>query len=421
MINTKVLKSGTRLAVSSMKGFEGVSFKLFVFCGSSNEIKEKEYGISHLIEHMFFKGTKTRDSYKIVQEFDEAGIQPNAYTSKDTTCYYTYGTNDSIEKSVELISDMFFNSVFDKVELEREKQVVLEEMLMYQDKPDVVCEISLEESFYKNTSFAHDIIGTKESVLNITREDILKYYKKHYSPKNIILSFAGNISLDEAEMLVNKYFEPYFKKTENFVYNPKKLNYNINKEQVKIVKSTKQAQVIIAYKTTNRYCEKETLIYSLISQILGGGMSSRLFQEVREKLGLVYTIQTYNEANNLAGLFSISFGTNLKNVPLALKTIKKVLLDVVNNGFTEEELNKNVKMAKTALKLKLDSPSFVATKIATCLQYKNEVYSKENTIKLIESITLNDINSFAKKLFSEENFVITMVSKSNKLDLFKYF
>ena len=149
MIKTKVLNSGTRLAVCNMNGFEGVSFKMFVFCGSSNEKDEKDYGISHLIEHMFFKGTKKRSAYEIVREFDKLGIQTNAYTSIDTTCYYTYGTGETLEKSVEIMSDMLFNSTFDAQELEREKLVVCEEINMYQDRPDAVCEMALMNEFYK--------------------------------------------------------------------------------------------------------------------------------------------------------------------------------------------------------------------------------------------------------------------------------
>ncbi|MGN1208120.1 MAG: M16 family metallopeptidase, partial [Christensenellales bacterium] len=330
MITTKVMPSGVRVAVNSMKGFEGVSFKMFVFTGSSNESDPKDYGISHLIEHMFFKGTKTRTSFDIVKEFDDFGIQSNAYTSKTETCYFTYGTGESLEKSVEIMSDMLFNSTFDETELKREKEVVIEELKMYQDRPDAVCEIVMDSVFFEGTNYAHDIVGTKKSVRDISREQIFDYFKKRYVPKNIVLSFAGNVDDKKATALVEKYFEPHFKKGEDFVFAPTKSDFEIAKKQKLVVKETNQAQIAIAFKTENRYDREKLPQNVLISQMLGGSMGSRLFQEIREKLGLVYTISTFNDATELAGMFSINFGTSLNKVELALQTIKKVLNEVCN-------------------------------------------------------------------------------------------
>lgn len=420
MIKTKTLNSGVRLAVNEMKGFEGVSVKLFVFVGSSNEKNEKDHGISHLIEHMFFKGTKTRTSLDIVKEFDKYGIQTNAYTTKTNTCYFTYGTKDTVEKSVELLSDMFFNSTFDSEELIKEKQVVIEEINMYQDMPDSQCEILMDSIFYNGTTFAHDIAGTEESVSKISREQILDYFSKNYTPKNIILSLAGNISFEEAENLINKYFEKNFKQKESFVFNPVVTNYKIEKNQAVIYKDTNQAQVKIAYKTTNNFSEDENRLNLVISYMLGGGMSSRLFQEVREKLGLVYTIYSSNDVNYLSGMFNIGFGTNLKNLPLALKTIKKVIEEVKQNGFTEEELMQAKNMLISSIKLRSDSPSDSASNMALQLQNKNRIISKEDMIELYKNVTLKDVNKQLLNIFTDK-YCITMVSSKNNIDLIKSF
>ena len=417
---TKTLSSGLRIAVCEMPDFEGCSFRMYIFTGSGNEKNEKDYGISHLIEHMFFKGTKTRSALQIVQELDKLGIQNNAYTSKDTTCYYTYGIKDTLEKSVEILSDMLFNSTFDEVELEKEKQVVIEEILMYQDRPDAVCEMQLDSIFYNGTSFAHDIAGGIETVKNITRKQILSYIKRYYQQNNIILSFAGNITLKEAEKLTNKYFNPYFKSAKNFEYKQAKNNYKIKKQQILTKKDTNQAQIMIAYKTDNRFEVQNNYKNVLISQMLGGGMSSRLFQEVREKLGLVYSINSYCEANNLAGLFAISFGTTLKKVKLALKTIKTTLNEVVNKGFTNEELNQAKNMCISSLKLRSDSPSNQSSKIAINLQYANKIKTKEELINDYKNISLEQINNHAKQLFNAE-YCISMVSKNDKLNLIEIY
>lgn len=418
MITTKTLKSGLRIAVNEMKGFEGVSFKMFVFVGSSNENEEKNYGISHLIEHMFFKGTKTRTSLDIVNEFDKYGIQTNAYTSKDTTCYYTYGTNDTLDKSVEIMSDMFFNSTFDEEELKREKQVVIEEIHMYQDRPDSVCEMLMEDKFFAGTNFAHDIAGTDDIVENISREQILNYVHKNYTAKNVILSFAGNITMEEAEKLVNKYYEQNFKTSEQFMYAPQKTDFSIKTNQAKIIKDTNQAQVMIAYNTENRFESEKCRLNTVVSYILGAGMSSRLFQEVREKLGLVYSISASNDTNDLTGMFSISLGTNLKKVNLALKTIRRVIDEVVKDGFTEEELLQAKNMIISSIKLGSDVPSRQATLIASNLQYQNKIITKQEMIENYKKITLKELNEQVKSIFSH-NYVITMVSSKNDIDLLK--
>lgn len=420
MITSKVLKSGVKLAVSSMKGFEGVSFKMFVFTGSGNEENIEDFGISHLIEHMFFKGTKTRSSLDIVKEFDEFGIQTNAYTSKNETCYFTYGTGDSLEKSVEIMSDMLFNSCFDENELAREKEVVVEEIKMYQDRPDAVCEMAMDANFYAGTNYAHDIAGTEDGVKKISREQILKYYKKHYIPQNIILSFAGKVSIDEVTKLVEKYFEPYFetcKKKEEIVEQNK---FEIEKKQQIIQKNTNQAQLMISFKTENRFNRKKLAINTLISQMLGGSMGSRLFQEVREKLGLVYTISTFNDVSPLTGMFSISFGTSLNKVKIALKTIKMVLNEVCENGFTAQELSQAKNSIISVLKLRSDSPSNMATNIAFQLQYRNKIYSKKSQIKEYELISLEEINKGVKDIFLKD-YIITMVGNKNNFDLIKLF
>ncbi len=419
MVITKVLKSGVRVAINSMKGFEGVSFKMFVFTGSGSETNPKDYGISHLIEHMFFKGTKTRSSQDIVKEFDDLGIQTNAYTGKSETCFFTYGTGDSLEKSVEIMSDMLFNSVFDEVELEREKEVVIEEIKMYNDRPDAVCELAMDNIFFEGTPYAHDIAGSEKSVKNISREQILNYFGEKYIPINIVLSFAGNVESEKALELVEKYFEPYFKQKGEFVFSPVKTDFKITKKQLIVAKKTNQAQVSIAYQTENKYDKTNLYKNVLISQILGGSMGSRLFQEVREKLGLVYTISCYNDTGIISGMLSINFGTSLKKLPLALKTIKKVLNEVCKDGFKEEELMQAKNIIISAIKLRSDSPSSEASNIAMQYQYSDKILSKNEHINKYASVTLEDINNRAKEIF-EKDFCITMCGNKSNINLLKY-
>lgn len=411
-------KSGLRATVCNMPGLEGVSFKVIVYTGSSNENREEDYGISHLIEHMFFKGTKTRLPLELSKEFDKNGLQTNAYTSKDCTCFFTYGTNDSLEKSVEIMSDLFFNSTYNEKELKSEKQVVIEEIKMYQDRPDAVCDIMLENIFYGDTTFAHDIVGSEESVANITREQIFDYLSKHYTPDNIVLSFAGNVTKKEAERLVIKYFENNFKsnrKSEELLLDK---NFSIPKKQLIVKRDTQQALIRIAYQIENRYTEKK-YAYTVISQILGGTMSSRLFQEIREKKGLVYNIDTFIDVSDLAGMFSIGFGTTPRKVNLALKTIRKVIDDVVKSGVTMEELSQAKKMIISSLKLSSDKPSNQATSVANQLKYYGKITPIKEIIEKYQKLTLEEVNSVIKEIFDNKNYCICMVNDKLDIDLIK--
>lgn len=420
MTKYEIMPSGARLVVNEMKGFEGVSLKLFVGVGSGNEQDPKDFGISHLIEHMMFKGTKKRTSYDIVKEFDEYGIQSNAYTAKNQTCYFTYGTNESLNKSAEILSDMFFNSTFSEEELEREKEVVVEEILMYADRPDAVCETKLDEIFFAGTNFSHDIAGSVESVRAISRKQILNYYSLHYTPKNITIAIAGNVTIDEARKLAYDHFEQNFKQKERYEFKKQESTFEISTTELKVEKETNQAQVMLAYQTENRYNSQELMVNNYIAQMLGGSMSSRLFQEVREKLGLVYTINATNEANELTGMFSISLGTSLNKVSLALKTIKKVLNDVCTNGFNEKEFSQVRAMIISAIKLSSDSPSRQASIIATQLQFENSISTKEELIRKYENITLEEVNEKAKKIFGGK-FCLVMVGEKNDLNLIEEF
>ena len=210
MIKTKQYENGLKLVVDEMAGFESVAFNIFIKTGSVNE-KVGEYGISHFIEHMLFKGTDKRTSYEISKTFDSIGANVNAYTSLEETDFYTKSASEDTEKCVEVLSDMLFNSTFDPKEMAREKQVVIEEIKMYDDDPQSKAELLVNNNFYDGTPYSRDVAGSISSVKALTQSKMFDYKNRFYVAKNITLSFAGKIKFETAEKYVKKYFLPYFK------------------------------------------------------------------------------------------------------------------------------------------------------------------------------------------------------------------
>lgn len=418
MIKTKVLESGIRLIVEDKKNLEGVSFKMFFNTGSVNETPEI-FGISHLIEHMLFKGTKKRNAYQIAYDLEKIGAQVNAYTSKDSTCYYTYSTIDALETCVEVLSDMFFNSTFDENELLREKKVVIEEMKMYRDQPSDVVDTLNYELFFKGTTLAHDVIGNEESVNSITKQQILDYINSFYTPNNLIISFVGHVDFEKALILTEKYIESNFKIRKLPEFKPNNNFFVPMKMQEKKCMKTNQSHVIISFPIQNYY--SDNTYYSLLNACLASGMSSRLFQIIREKLGLVYAIFCGVNKHKIGGMFYIQFATSTKNVPLALKTIRNELNKLCEEGFTKDELNS----AKTAIisniKLSCDSVQRCSSINISSLLYKNKILTKQERIKLIKSAKLSELNKVSKNLFESENYTISMVGENTKIDLLKNF
>ena len=207
----KKFDNGLRLIVNKIDGLLSVSAGVLVKTGSINET-EKENGISHYIEHVMFKGTKTRSAFDISDHIDRIGAQINAFTSKELTCYYTKSTKDNLFQALEVLSDIFFNSVFDKIELEKEKGVVIEEIKMSEDTPEDLCLDLLAKSYYGNKGLGQTILGPAKNIKRFTAEDIKNYMDKYYTADNVVISIAGNVDVDAVSDCVEKLFARNFNK-----------------------------------------------------------------------------------------------------------------------------------------------------------------------------------------------------------------
>ena len=426
MQQIKTYSSGLRLVVEEMVGFTSVAFNIHVGIGALEE-DDTNRGISHLIEHMLFKGTETRTAFQIANELKNIGAISNAYTGRDETVFYTRSVADYVENCVDILSDMLLNSKFDEKELKREKKVVVEEIKMYKDDPSSVCVEITDSSFYAGSPYATNIIGTKKSVLAITRQQILDYLAKNYIPENIVISFCGNITFEKAKELTEKYFQPLLNgeskpNTRSFVR-----NVYPDKPIAKVCyKDNSQSEVCISYPMVSSY-SKEKYAAFLLNIVWGSGanMSSRLFQRIREKKGLVYQIYSTINHCEYGGDTSICFSTSTKNVPIALKEIKKEINKLIKYGITEEELKSAKTCIYTAELLRQENTNSVAISNSRELMHYGEIIGIKEYLRRINEVTLEDVNNIIKYIYDNNHFVISCVGKydqrENKIDLLKEF
>lgn len=420
-IETKTYPSGLRLIVESVPGNRAVAVFFGVNTGSVYE-DEHNNGISHVIEHMTFKGTKTRSAEDISTQFECLGASVNAFTSRYNTQYYGKCIKENTEKMVEIFSDMILNSVYDEEELKRELKVIYEEIDMYEDDPGSVAYDKYNEIFFKGTKLEKSVIGTKKVLSKLKRQDLIDYIDKYYVPQNMVVAFAGDVTMAEADAMVRKYFNSAFK-TKSKPIDMKKTNEVVIPKQAQIVtkKNIAQTHIVMGYPTDNIYSKNAAGI-NVLAFILGGGMSSRLFVRIREKLGLVYSINALPEFADIGGNIIISLATNSTNQELALKSIKEEIDNIANNGVTDAELEK----AKTFCKSMLVMAAEVSTNKARNNASNILTYGKSITIdermEEIEKVTKADVNKLAKSIFGRDDMCIAVVSdKPNKNPLKVYF
>ena len=342
MIETRKLPNGITLITDHMDGIRSTAIGIMCNTGSSNE-RPEEYGISHFIEHMLFKGTLNRTPYEIVDEIDSMGGEVNAFTGKEVTCFYVKCLDEHLYKSADVLVDMIENPLFDANEMEREKLVVIEEINMTQDDPDDVAMDALEEYVYAGSGFDHPVLGTKDTVSAFTRDMLVEYYREHYTKDSIVVSVAGSFDIDELE----EYFSSKFLNLEGEQRKDRTGKLDAITDNKVIVKDVEQAHIVLGVPSVSA-THKYRYVLSMISTILGGGMSSRLFQHVREEKGLAYSIYSMNSFYTNCGSFIIAAGVAKDRVEEALEAIKIELDKLANEPVNEHEFSSAKEQLKAA-------------------------------------------------------------------------
>ena len=404
----KTYPSGLRLVVKRMEGLLSVSMGVLAGTGSSHE-RAEENGISHFLEHMMFKGTNKRSAFAISDAMDRIGAQVNAFTSKELTCYYAKATSEHAGEAFGILADFVLDSVFPQEEMEREKGVVLEEIAMNEDTPDDLCLDVLAEAYFGAEGYGSTILGPSENVKKFTREDLFGYVRERYAPENLVISFAGNISPAEAEELVEKYFAPLLRPRP---LAPRTRPFTVRGGSLFRTKDIEQAHIAFAYPAPAR--DDALSDAALVANIvLGGGMSSRLFQRVREQLGLAYTVYSYLTSYTEGGVLTVYAGVNPKNVERAQDAVFAVIRDLCKDKPCGAEFLRGKEQLKSSLILGQESTASQMILYGKRMLFNGDVLDFAGRIAQIEALTEEDIAQAAEQVFAGRVRAAAIVGKVN--------
>lgn len=411
--------SGLRVVTVPMPSLESVTLTVWVKTGSRNE-EEKVGGISHFLEHMVFKGSPKRPTAKdISQAVDAIGGEFNAATSKDWTNFYIKASKENLETAFDVLSDMVLNPLLKSEEIEREKGTIIQEIKMYEDTPMMHIGEVFEGLIFEGNSLGRDTAGTENSVKSINRNDFIDYRKTHYHPKNMLITVAGGVT----EKTVLKLVDKYFNSLTTFKGSPFKgraFKAKQTKPQFKLqTKKSEQAHLIIGFMGEGRkYAQKYA--QSILSVILGGGMSSRLFIEVRERRGLAYSVRTSTERYQEVGYMGTYAGVNVEKADEAVKVILDQCYGLASSKYpvAKGELAKAKGFLKGNLALALEDTHDVSGFFGEQHLFLKKVLTPEEICKKVDAVTIDDVIFEAKKLFVPSRLNLAIIGPFKNKDKF---
>jgi len=411
-----------RFHLIPFKGTKAITVLVLTDVGSRHE-SDKVWGASHIIEHMMFKGTKKRPTaLDISKILDRYGAEFNAYTGKDVTGYYVKIAGDKATVAIDLLHDMLFDSKFDAKELKQEKKVIVEEIKMYEENPIMHIRDMIEEVMFDNTVLGREIAGTAESVVGMKRADILKFKQEHYSPERMVVVLAGAVPKN-AKTLLEKSFGSVKVTSEN-VKAFETISDKIERIGIKIksqYKPLKQTQLALGFPTFGRE-HKDVPALKILSTILGGSMSSRLFIEVRERKGLCYTIQTRVGLYEDVGKFVILAGLDPERLDDAVKIIFKELKKIKKHGITKEEMSYVKDHMDGATLLGLENSSAMAEFYGRQELHLGHVKTVEERLKELHAVKRSDVQRVAREVLDFDKLSVAAIGPYKKdKDLMKHF
>jgi predicted Zn-dependent peptidase len=392
-----VLDNGVRVLVEPVTHVKSAAIGLWCKTGSRHET-DTEAGITHLIEHMLFKGTKKRTSKQIAESIEGRGGVLNAFTDKESTCYYCRVLSDDTDNGVDTLSDMMLNSLLDPEELEREKGVVLEEIKRGEDEPsDHVHELHLEHR-WGDHPLGKPIIGTKESVSSFKRDNLTTYMGRQYRAENVLLAVAGNVEPRTLLDIAEKYLGQILSGVEE-----EQPGRPAGKPGEKLLgKEVEQVHFCIGTEGVSLYDEQELYTLSVMDAALGGSMSSRLFQEIREKRGLVYSVGSYTLSYGAGGAYTVYGGTGMEQWPQVQELVRVEFDKVMEAGFEADELDRTKRHISGNIVLALEGMNSRMMRMSRNeLHYGREI-PLEETLAKIDAVTNDMIIELARKRLSQD-------------------
>lgn len=398
-VSKTVLSNGLKIVTEKVKSVKSVSAGIWVKTGSRNET-EKQAGITHFLEHMLFKGTESRSSYDIAMSMESVGGYLNAFTSSEYTCYYSRCLNTKLDKALDVLSDMVLHPSFPEKEIEKEKKVVIEEMKMYRDSPNDFLYEAFSNKVFEHHTLGRPIIGYEDTVNAFTRQDLYEYMEQRYQPENLLIAIAGNVNHDEVVDMAEQYFGDLSNANEQ---SDAQHLPEYQASSLELTKDIEQTHLILGRRALH-YDHPDKYRLLLANTVLGGGMSSRLHQNVREKYGYCYSINTFNQSYRDTGIFGIYVGTDEEYVSHVQRLIEKELNELQQRAIPERELSEAKAQLKGKLMLSLESMSNRMSRLAKSELYFNRFITLDELIQNIDEVEGGQVKDFAQSFFDPITF-----------------
>ena len=408
MVQIETLPNGVRLVTEAIPAVRSAALGIWVGGGSREETAE-ESGASHFIEHMLFKGTASRTAQDLARQTDAIGGQMNAFTTKECTCFYARVLDEHLPQALDILWDMVYHSSFTQEAVETERGVILEEIDMYEDTPDDLCAEKLAAQVFQGSALARPILGAKETLAEMTGDSLRAYHHSHYQGHNTVVSLAGSFSpalLDELRRrfaalpagsprpLVPAAYTP------GFVVTPKPIEQN---------------HLTLAFPGLD-YNSPRRFALQLLSSILGGGVSSRLFQQVREQQGLCYSIYSYGAGHADTGLFCVYTALNRETEDKALTTIRQVVDQLRTEGPTDEELSRAREQSKANVMMSLESTQSRMSHAGRSLLFSGEILTPEQILAAYDAVTRADVVALAQDIFRWDQVSLAAVGQVRRAE-----
>ena len=392
-IRSQTLSNGFTVATEFIPNFKTAALGIWVRVGGRHETLEQN-GIAHFLEHMAFKGTKKRNSLDIAEAVENVGGYINAYTSREVTNYFCRVLSEDVELAMDVISDIVLNSTIEPTELDIERSVILQEIGQSNDTPDDIIFDWLQETAYPRQPYGRSILGTTQNIKNLSREDLLNFTRTHYSPNKMILCAVGDINHESIVDFGEKYFSDLAETEEQAVVP----SVFVGGEK-RVLKDLEQAHFALSVKSSG-IRDEDIFASQIFSVAMGGGMSSKLFQEIREKRGLCYSIFSSIDAGSDTGNFTIYAGTSEDKLHELSNVVIDELRDSVES-ISQKELNKARAQIKASMLMGLESSSNRCERLARSLSVWGRIVPLSETIEKINSVSLENLRNFGQKIFSK--------------------
>jgi len=405
------LPNGIRVVTERMEHVRSVAVGVWVETGSRHEA-ENRGGMSHLIEHLVFKGTATRSAEAIARTMDSVGGQMDAFTTKEHTCFYVQVLDEHLPLAVDLLTDILLHPLFNADELEREKSVVLQEIKMVEDTPDDIVHDLFAGQIWGGHPLGRPILGTREAVTAYDRTEALGYFTDEYVPPRVIIAVAGNVTHERVMELFSAGFQGFDRTPTQRSATPPVLKPGVNI----VNKTLEQVHVIMGFPGLHHSAPERYALF-LLNDIIGGSMSSRLFQEVREREGLVYAIHSGVQAYTDTGVVYVYAATDEKNFSKVLKSTLKVLRELKKTGVTEEELKRAKDHLKGSLMLSLESTSSRMNRLAKPEMHHGTFLSMDAMLAAIDTVRHEEVQALVTDLLDEDRLALTTLGPLDRRNL----